>query len=310
MEKLQVVKELHSDARRRFMRRKFPMRGVNDTIQADLMEMCPFYRVNRGYRYILIVINVFSKKVYGRPMKNKTAKSTVSAMKSILDSMTHSVHNLHVDQGGEFWSKQMAELMKTYKINMYHTYSTTKAFFCERVLRTLKRKLYEYFSFKGSYKWIDKLQKIIDKYNDTKHRTIKMKPNDVSVENQQHLLDTVYNYKRLITHKKSKFKVNDPVRLTKYKHQFEKGYTPNYTCEVFRIKKIQHTHPITYILEDENNQEIKGCVYEEELQHVMFPNVFLIEKILRRKNKKVYVKWLGFDNSFNSWIRESDVLNE
>lgn len=140
-----------------------------------------------------------------------------------------------------------------------------------------------------------------------------MTPNEVNSENEQHLRDTVYNYKRIITpstlRRSAKFKVGDHVRLSKYRMLFDKGYTPNWTTEIFKIRKVlYHTEPITYLLSDYRENEIKGSVYAEELQTVKHPNVYLIEKTIRKRNGKAYVKWLGFGPEHNSWINETDVL--
>lgn len=102
---------------------------------------------------------------------------------------------------------------------------------------------------------------------------------------------------------KTKSKVGDAVRLSKYKHAFEKGYTPNWTTELFKIKRVQtNTHPTTYILEDFKGDEVGGSVYAEEILPGKYPDVYLVEKILKRKGGKVYVKWLGFGSEFNQWI--------
>ena len=161
----------------------------------------------------------------------------------------------------------------------------------------------------GSYKWIDRLQELVDEYNNTKHRTIEMSPIDVKKENEQHLLNTVYKLNRIykLSNKKY-FKVNDFVRISKYKHIFEKGYTPNWTCEIFKIYKIQQTQPTTYLLKDLLGEPVLGGFYKEELQKAKYPDIFLVEKIIRKKNGKLFVKWLGLSETHNSWINEKDVL--
>lgn len=305
MSKLQVVKELHRDARKHFPRRCSNMRGIADTLQADLIELPP----DRQMKYCLTVIDTFSKKAYAHPLKTKTAHEVTVAMRSILDSIGRRVKNLQVDMGREFYNAEMTNLCETRHINRYSSFSTMKAAIVERFNRTLKKKLYQQFSLNGDYKWVDILPDMLREYNTTRHRTIKMPPNDVDSDNEQHLLDTVYNYKRIIKPKISNtFKIGDKVRLSKYKHVFEKGYLPSWTTEIFTISKIQYTEPITYLLVDWQGNEIKGSVYAEEMQLVKYPNVYLVEKILRKKGSKVYVKWLGFDNRFNSWIDENDVL--
>lgn len=141
-----------------------------------------------------------------------------------------------------------------------------------------------------------------------------MKPNEVSPENEQELLDTVYNYKRVYSNRRrAKFKVGDYVRLSDRRAVFDKSYTPNWSTAIFKIRKVQYnTDPITYLIEDsyyDEEQEILGCVYAEELQHVKYPDEYLIEKVLRRQNGRMYVKWLGFDDEHNSWIPESDLVD-
>lgn len=309
MSKLELVEELHRGARKNFSRRKTDMRGINDTLQADLVEMIPYVGENRGMKYILVVINIFSKKAYARALKNKSGPEVTRAMKSILDSLGHPIKNIHVDQGKEFYNKPMTSMLKQFGINLYSTFSTKKAAIVERLNRTLKSRMWKKFSYNGSYKWINLLQKLVDEYNNTKHRTIRMKPIDVNTNNEKNLLATVYNRNWVVTNKtKAKFKLGDHVRLSKYKHVFAKGYTPNWSTEVFKINKIQYANPITYLLVDLNGREIKGTVYEEELQLAKNPDIYLVEKIIRKLGNKVYVKWLGFDNSHNSWVNKNDVI--
>ena len=105
-----------------------------------------------------------------------------------------------------------------------------------------------------------------------------------------------------------KFKLGDSVRVSKYKTIFEKGYTPNWSTEVFKIVKVRQTNPVTYLLEDWRGNPIEGGFYEYELLKAAVPGVYLVEKILRRKDDKVFVKWLGFDKEHNSWINKDDVL--
>lgn len=167
--------------------------------------------------------------------------------------------------------------------------------------------MWKEFSYRGTYKWIDILDDLIDEYNNTKHRTIKMKPDDVNVSNEQAVLATVCDlpYPNI---PRAKFKSGDFVRMSKYKHVFAKGYTPNWTTEIFRINKVQPTNPITYLLIDLEGQNINGTFYTEELQLAKNPNLYLVEKIIKEKNNQVYVKWLGFDSKHNSWVDKKDVL--
>ncbi|XP_014471324.1 PREDICTED: uncharacterized protein LOC106742665 [Dinoponera quadriceps] len=133
-----------------------------------------------------------------------------------------------------------------------------------------------------------------------------MRPIDVTPAIAEKLLSTVYSNVKIAA--PAKFKVGDHVRVSKFKTDFEKGYTPNWTTEVFKIVKVQRTNPVTYLLEDSRGKFIAGVFYEYELRSVANPDVYLVEKVLRKKGDKVYVKWLGFDNSYNSWINRDNVL--
>jgi hypothetical protein len=307
MSKLALVNELHRQARRNFLRRQTIMRGIDDTLQADLVEMIPYAKQNNNMKYILTVINIFSKMAYARPIKNKTGPEVTKAMESILNSMGHPIHNLHVDEGKEFYNKHMKKLLADRNIHLYSTFTTKKAAICERFNRTLKNKMWKKFSYRGPHKWIDILQSLIHEYNNTKHRTIRMKPIDVKYSDEDHLLNSVYSLNAPLK-TKTKFKLGDFVRISKYKHVFSKGYTPNWTTELFKIRKVQQTNPITYLLIDLRGDNINGSFYNEELQKVDDPKLYLVERIIRKKGNKVRVKWLGFDSSHNSWIDESKIL--
>lgn len=308
--KQQVVEEVHKPARRNFKRRKVVVKGLNDLLQADLVEMQPFAKLNKGYRYILIVINVFSKFVWAQPVKQKTSKDVTAAMKLILSHMKKVPKNLQTDLGKEFYNKEFQSLMQASNINHYSTFSNLKASVVERVNRTLKNLMWKQFSLQGSYHWLKLLPQIVEKYNNTVHSTIGMKPSEVGEKTAQHLLKTVYNRLKKVDNRKKKFKVGDFVRISKHRELFKKGYTPNWSNEIFKIIKVRLTTPITYLLQDQSGQNIQGTFYTEELLKTKYPDVYLIEKVIKAKGKQLLVKWLGFDNSHNSWINKTDLINE
>ena len=115
------------------------------------------------------------------------------------------------------------------------------------------------------------------------------------------------NTMKILNEKEPKFKVGDHVRISKYKNIFAKGYTPNWSEEVFVIKKVKNTVPWTYIINDLSDKEIIGTFYEKELQKSN-QKEFRIENVIRKKGDKLYVKWKGHDNSFNSWIYKKDLV--
>ena len=167
------------------------------------------------------------------------------------------------------------------------------------LLETLKNKIYKYMTSISKNVYIDKLDAIVNKYNNTYHRTIKMKPIDVKDNTYINIDKEVYN-------KDSKFKVGDHVRISKYKSIFAKGYTPNWSEEIFVIKEIKNAVPWTYIINDLNSKQIVGTFYGKELQKTN-QEKFRIEKVIKKKGNKLHVKWKGYDNSFNSWIDKKDL---
>lgn len=304
MSKRQVVNELHKPARRNFKRRTVILKGINDLWQADLVIMNNYSTDNNGFRYLLTVIDAFSKFAWALPVKTKSGLEVTEAMKQIL--VKQSPKNLQTDDGTEFYNLHFKKLMDKYKINHYSTYSTLKASIIERFNRTLKGWMWKEFSLNGSYRWIDNIQNLVNRYNNKIHRTIKMKPRNVNFNNEKTLLKTVYN--KIKSFPMPKLKIGENVRISKYKHIFEKGYTPNWTTEIFTIEKVKNTNPCTYILKDYQDKTIQGSFYEHELLKAKYPNTFLIQKVLKEKGNKAFVKWLGFSNEHNSWIDKSDVL--
>ena len=184
---------------------------------------------------------------------------------------------------------------------MYSTYNEEKSVVAERFIRTLKNKIFKHMTAISKNSYFDALDDIVHKYNNTVHKTIKMKPIDVTS-------DSYAEYNEDPSNKKDpKFKVGDNVRISKYKNIFAKGYTPNWSEEVFVVSKIKNTVPWTYVISDLNGEPISGSFYEKELQKTS-QEKFRIKKIIKRKRDKLYAKWKGYDNSFNSWIDKKDLV--
>ena len=180
---------------------------------------------------------------------------------------------------------------------MYSIHNEGKSVVAERFIRTLKTKIFKYMSSISKNVYIDKLDDIVNEYNNTYHRTIKMKPVDVKD-------NTYIDFKKEVIDKDPKFKVGDHVGISKYRNIFPKEYTPNWS---FVIQKVKNTVPWTYIINDLNGKEINGKFYEKELQETN-QQEFRIEKVIKRKGDKLCVKWKGYDNSFNSWIDKKDLV--
>ena len=183
---------------------------------------------------------------------------------------------------------------------MYSTHNEGKSVVAERFIRTIKNKIYKDLTSISKNVYIDKLDDIVNEYNNTKHRTTKMKP--INVKD-----NTYIDFGKEINDNDPKFKVGGHVSISKYKSIFAKGYTPNWSEEVFVIKKIKNTVPWTYVTDDLNGEKITGTFYEKELQKID-QQEFRIEKVIMKIGDRLYVKWKGYDNSFNSWIDKEDLV--
>ncbi len=311
--KLKLTEELHKPAFQHFKRRKVTVYGINDLWCSDLISLTTYKTINSYYSYILIVIDAFSKKAWAKPLKSKSGSEVAKAVEEIIQENNNvTPKNLQTDNGKEYYNKWCQKLFKNHKINHYSTYTSIKAAIAERFIRTIKEKLWKHFSYIGSHRWLKILPTLINEYNHTVHRTIGCRPVDVNKKNEEEILNRIINGKptdNIRRHYQNVYKVGEKVRISKYKHIFTKGYTPNYTTEVFTISKVQNTLPKTYILEDETGKKIKGAFYSEELIPTNYPDIYLVEKVLRRKGNKALVKFLGFDSSKNLWINNKDIFS-
>ena len=267
-------------------------------------------RYNKGIRFLLCAIDIFSKYAWVVPLKDKKSISIVKAFQSILKQSNRRAkgtsaqqvkpNEIWVDKAPEFYNAYFKKWLRDNDIVMYSTHNEGKSVVAERFIRTLKSKIYMYMTSISKNVYIDKLDDIVDEYNNTHHTTIKMKPIDVKD-------NTYISADKEINNKDPKFKFGDHVRISKYKNIFAKGYTPNWSEEVFVIKKVKNTVPWTYVIDDLNGEEIIGTFYEKELQKTN-QEEFRIEKVIKRKGDKIYVKWKGYDNLFNSWIDKASLV--
>ena len=302
---------LHKPIRRNFRRNRVFVGGIDQQWQMDLADMQSMQNFNDGYRYLLVCIDVFSKYAWVVPLKNKTGPSLVQAFKIILSS-GRKPEKIMTDQGTEFLNRHFRELMKEEGIELYNTYNETKASVVERLIRTLKTKMWRYFTAKKTMRYIDMLPDLVYSYNHSVHRSIKAKPVDVSVENEKKVWDTLYSDHSVVKNVKYNFKIGDQVRISKIKRKFEKGYLPNFSKEIFTISKQIPRDPPVYKLKDFDGEELKGTFYDKELQKVIKrDDVYEVEKILKKRgrgeNVQYFVKWLGYPNKFNSWVSASEI---
>lgn len=304
-ERIDVVDELFKPRRINFPRKRVILKGIADLFQADLMEFPDDVRHNRGCRYVLVVINCFSKHLWCVPLKNKTGELVTQAMEGILQN-TLVPKNIQTDKGTEFYNATFKALMKKYNINHYSTHSITKSQIVERVIRTVKTWIYKEFFLRGHRKWIEFLDEIVYRYNNRVHRSIGCRPSEVNKVNEDKILQRLENNasqpKKAGRRRRIKFVIGDKVRISRSKQMFEKGYTFNWTPEIYTITEIKDTHlPVTYKIADAQDNEILGQFYGEELSKVKHENVYLVEKVLQKKGRLCKLRWLGFDKSHDSW---------
>ena len=231
-------------------------------------------------------------------MKDKKGVSIANAFQSIFKKSNRKPNKIWVDERSEFYNNSFKKWLQGNDIVMYSTHNEGKYVVAKRFISTLNSKTYKYMTSISKNVYIDKLDDIVDEYNNTKHGTIKMKPTDVKD-------NTYINIDKEVNNEGPKFQVGDHVRISNYKNIFAKGYIPNWS-EIFVIKEIKNTVPQTYAINDLNGEQITGTFYEKELQKTN-KQEFRIEKVIKKKGNKLYVKWKGYDNSFNSWIDKNDV---
>ena len=291
----QLAEELHKSIIKKFKKRKVYSTFKVNIWGVDLADMQLLSKYNKGIRFLLCAIDIFVKYDWVVPLKDKKGISIVKAFQSILKQSNRKPNKIWVDKGSEFYNAYFKKSLRDNDIVMYSTHNEGKSVVAERFIRTIKSKIYKYMTSISKNVYIDKLDDIVDKYI-----TIKMKPIDVKD-------NTYINADKEINNKDPKFKVGDHVRISKYKNIFTKGYMPNWSEEVFVIKKVKNTVPWTYVINDLNGEETTGTFYEKELQKTN-QEEFRIEKVIRRKGDKLYVKWKGYDNSLNSWIDKASLV--
>jgi len=263
--------------------------------------MQAFSKYNKGVKYLLTVVDIFSKYGWMIPLKNKTGTEVAGALQKVFKE--RKPEKLWVDKGKEFYNKHVQQL-----VELYSTENEEKSSVVERWNRTMKEKMFKYFTANSTRKYIDILDEFVNRYNNTVHSSIKMTPTEASKrQNENQVWRNLYGDYSPPERKMPKFSIDDKVRITKKKGIFDKRYTPNWTEEVFTVSEVRYKDPITYKLKDLNGEEIKGSFYEQELQKTT-QEMFRIEKVIRRKGDKSLVKWVGYPVEFNSWVDNKDLV--
>ena len=228
-----LAEELHKPIRRKFKRRRVLVNGIDKIWAADLVDMQAFSKFNRGVKYLLAVIDVFSKYGWLIPLKDKTGKSVASALKTIYEE--RKPEKMWVDKGKEFYNKDVKDL-----IELYSTENEEKSSVVERWIRMMKEKMWKYFTANSTNVYINALADLVGEYNNTRHSSIKMTPVNASKkENKLRVWRNLYPEHLEIHDVNPKFSVGNKVRISKKKKTFEKGYTTRWTEEIFTIFEVK-----------------------------------------------------------------------
>ena len=299
---------LHKPVRKHFPRRRTIVAGIGEQLQVDLIDMQKYKKENSGVSFLLSAVDVFSKKAYLKMLKSKSADEVCSALEEILQA--DHFRSVQSDKGREFINAQVQKMLKGRGVTHFTSENENiKASIVERFNRTLQNSIHRWMTYKNSYRYIEILEDLVDAYNNAYHSSIGMAPNKVNLNNQEDVWLKLYP--PTLQRQKVKLKVGDYVRISKARQPFHKSYTASWSTEVYIVESVEKTSPPVYKIKDLNNENILGTFYHQELQLVDKPSTYRIEKVLKRKTVRgkqlVFVKWLGYPDSFNQWIDRKDV---
>ena len=302
-----LSQELNKPSIQKFERQKVIVNHINEIHSTDLVDMTQYSKMNRGYKYIFTNIDVFSKIAYAYPIKSKKIQDIKPCFEKIFKN--DKPKYIWSDKEPAFLSKEIQMFFKNNNVKIYHTNSHLKAVIVERFNRSLRELMMKEFVKNNNTVWYNILPKLIKIYNNRYHSTIKMKPTEVNKSNEKYIKENIYTYDK--TSKNPKFKINDLVRISlKRRDLFDKpSGNIKWSEELFKIHSINKSNVITYKIKDLNDEIIKGIFYERELQKSKnISQVYIIEKIIRKKQNKYLVKWRNYSNDFNSWIDKDDII--
>ena len=253
---------LHKPARKHFRRNRVIVFDIDSQWQADLVDLQHLSRWNQGYKYLLTCIDVLSKYAWVVPLKSKTGASLVVAFENIFQE-GRKPEKLQTDAGTEFKNKTFQTFLKKENVHHFVTYNETKTQVVERFNRTLKQLMWRMFTTSSSYHYLNQLDDLVSgNYNQSVHRSIKMKPADVNENNASEVWHNLY---RNLFEKptKYKFKVGDQVKISKHKRIFEKGYWIQGTFYEFELQKVIETEKHLFRIEEdaEDEERIRRCWY-------------------------------------------------
>ena len=321
----QLVYGLHKDARRNFLRNRIVVSEIDEQWQADLVDLQEFKARNCGNGYILTIIDLFSKYAWAVPLINKGAKAVAAAFDKIFSESNRIPTKIQTDKKTEFLNRDVQEIFKKYGVQHFTAINPrTKCSAVERFNRTLKSKMFKYFTAQGTRKYIDVLPRLVNSYNNSVHSGTGKRPSWVKDSHKKEIMLKLYgvltrrellkkHYNRSKAVKSAKIKEGDTVRRSyELRTGFDKSYYPNWTDETYKVNRIINRTPRqVYRIADENGSLLEREFYPEEVQKVSADVSYRIEKVIKRRRRngviEFYVKYLGYPSSYNQWIPAANL---
>jgi len=308
---------LHKERRKHFIKNRYIIPRMQHLYEADLVDMQHLKSKNNNITFLLNVVDCFSKFLWSVPLKNKKAATVLAAFKTVFRGKFPKY--LQVDLGREFANNTLKKYLEENKVQLIFPRTSSKCHIIERMNKTLKSKIFKYFTHKGTQKYIDVLQHIVKSYNNTVSSATGHKPAEVTKENEQKVWDFLYGgegrYPKLqvAARPRKTIKIGSHVRISRDSATFYKGYEGLWSHEIFKVTKIIRKPQTLYELEDLEGKAISGRFYYFELQliDVSDKTYFRISKILKTvgkgRSRRLQVAWTGYPSSFTSYIYEKDL---
>lgn len=310
---------LHKETKRPKQFNPYYVYKKRELMQADLIDIQKLSNFNNNVKYILLIIDVFSRKIFVYTLKSKRAQEMIQKLTQFLRDVGRPYPAaIMTDAGMEFWARAVRNLLNSRNIELRLASGTSKACYAERANKTLQILIYKYLSDRETAKYVDVLEDLVKSYNSRGHRSLEyLSPNDADKpQNQQQVLAIARRRVDKIKREKPKLKLGDMVRIktdAKGVDPARRAYAEHFHGEYFVITRINRVLPVPmYYLRSMNTGEhIDGGFYYNELSRVR-GDVFKIEKVIKRRgrgrNKQVFVKWKYFNDTWNEWIPENQIV--
>jgi Integrase core domain/Chromo (CHRromatin Organisation MOdifier) domain len=324
----QRVYTLHRQARRRFTRLPTLAAGLHTDWQADLADFRRLKAQNGGYSYLLVCIDALSRQLFVEPVRSKCAEEMVRAFRRVFHRCGFVPWRLVTDRGREFTASAVQRLFRAEEVRhrCQETSPLWHAGMAERANRSIKERLYRYFTHRGTPCWTGVVQQVVTALNASPNSSIfGMRPRDVCFRNaerlRRRLAERAHVERSGSSFHRVRFRVGDRVRIERHRHAFRKGYLPRFTDEVFTVARVFTSRaPITYQLRDADGESISGLFYAQDLCLVLPPittanageKVYNIERVLKRRRRQgveeCFVKWEGYSSAHNAWIPATSII--